>query len=42
MILSDEEQAPYHRPSLSKHYLRGIVNDAQILFHPSVQDSKDI
>jgi NAD(P)H-nitrite reductase large subunit len=34
LILSDEGYAPYHRPSLSKLYLRGTANDQQILIHP--------
>jgi NTE family protein len=34
LILSEEEVAPYRRPSLSKRYLLGTVTDAQILIHP--------
>lgn len=33
MILSDEEHPPYRRPSLSKRYLLGTVDDAQTLLH---------
>ncbi len=34
LIVSDEEQAPFRRPSLSKRYLLGTVDDSQILIHP--------
>ena len=35
LILSDEDQAPYRRPSLSKRYLLGAVDGEQILLHPA-------
>ncbi len=34
LILSDEEIAPYRRPTLSKRYLHGTIDRTQIYIHP--------
>ena len=33
VLLSSESEAPYHRPPLSKEYLRGELDEAKLLVH---------